>query len=153
MRETNYLSVVLQPFVADWGTEITVVPVIDQLLLTRRVAVFEQNEHMQPAGAYAGICSNDFDFGPLDEYLMWNLNDSTPKERYLLGCNCSIAGCWPFVGTISKKDDFVIWDHFRQPFRKEWDYSSFGPFIFEAEPYMKAVEAIRTLIRQLDKNK
>jgi hypothetical protein len=79
MKLVSILSVVLEPLVADWGTTITLVPVIDHLLLTRRVGVFERNERLRPAGAYAGLSYHDSLFGPLDEYLMWNLTDGSPQ--------------------------------------------------------------------------
>jgi hypothetical protein len=36
----------------------------------------------------------------------------------------------------------VVWDTFKQPHRTLQDYSDFGPFVFNAEQYTKAVVEI-----------
>jgi hypothetical protein len=58
---------------------------------------------------------------------------------YLLACQCGEVGCWPLTARISTSSELVIWDSFQQSHRRERDYSSFGPFIFEAYQYRKAV--------------
>jgi hypothetical protein len=62
------------------------------------------------------------------------------KGHYLLGCgDCGELGCWPLQGRIGRKGNIVIWDSFSQPHRPLRDYSNFGPFLFDLEPYRTAV--------------
>jgi hypothetical protein len=70
---------------------------------------------------------------------MWDKVLGTPRERYLLGCNCGTAGCWPLFARVSLVGGLFTWDKFRQPFRRGQDYSSFGPFVFEVDQYVSAV--------------
>jgi hypothetical protein len=87
---------------------------------------------------------------PANEYLMWNLETGFPCERRLLGCNCSVADCWPLLATISLADGLVVWNQFRQPFRQEQDYSAFGPFVFDHNQYVNAVQELLVKISTID---
>ena len=55
--------------------------------------------------------------------------------HWLLGCDCGEAGCWPLEDRIVRSDRQITWEQFKQPFRPERDYSSFGPFRFDIEQY------------------
>jgi hypothetical protein len=62
------------------------------------------------------------------------------KGIYLLGCACGEVGCWPFIASVYHKDDSISWDGFVQPYRRERDYSEFGPFTFSRVQYEDAVK-------------
>jgi hypothetical protein len=62
--------------------------------------------------------------------------------RYLLGCQCGEVGCWPLAARIVKTGNTMVWDMFRQEHRPDRDYSSFGPFTFDAEQYKTVINEI-----------
>lgn len=53
----------------------------------------------------------------------------------ILGCVCGTPECWPLVARISVGTPEVRWHEFGQPWRPEWSYRGFGPFVFRREQY------------------
>lgn len=51
----------------------------------------------------------------------------------VLGCDCGIASCWPFLVRIETEDSVVRWSDFAQ-FHRDWDYD-LGPFCFSRDAY------------------
>jgi len=65
---------------------------------------------------------------------------SDPELRHpggivLMGCDCGVVGCWPLVCRLRIRDQRIVWDSFRQPFRPKWDHGELGPFIFHRVAY------------------
>jgi hypothetical protein len=119
--------------------ELSLTPLLSGTPLTELVLSFEREHSFEPAGGYAGL-PNWSSYGPLERYFMGESDDEFfAKGCYLLECNCGIVGCWPLLAHIEAKGNLVIWDSFRQPHRPLRDYSEFGPFVFELEPYRTAV--------------
>jgi hypothetical protein len=64
----------------------------------------------------------------------------------VLECECGEPGCWPFLVKITVGEDRVTWSDFEQPHRREdhpgggWSYSGLGPFTFDREQYLRALE-------------
>jgi len=66
----------------------------------------------------------------------------------LLQCECGTPGCWDLLFKIDIEPEQVIWSSFEQPHRGSdsraghWDYSEFGPFVFERMQYEAEVAKI-----------
>lgn len=116
--------------------------------LTALVEEFERERHYEPVGGYAGIVPTQFNFGPLDQYfLATNANPPFADKHWLLGCECGEAGCWPLESRIVTNEREIVWEGFKQPFRPERDYSSFGPFRFDRDQYRKSVIELASTFR------
>jgi hypothetical protein len=117
------------------------------------VAAFERKKGFTPAGGYGPLIPEWFSCGPLDRYFLGNFEPDSYfvnlQGIYLLGCDCGDVGCWPLLAQIERSRDTVEWSQFRQPFRKEWDYTEFGPFVFDADQYLQTVTALRDEIALL----
>ena len=126
------------------------VPAISGTSLIDLITDFEVRSGFDPAGGYGGLVPQHFDFGSLADYFSCKFDDSSLWTRlggiWVLGCDCGEVGCWPLECKVSIDADRVHWTNFRQPHRPERDYSTFGPFLFDAHPYQLAVER---LIRDL----
>jgi hypothetical protein len=106
------------------------------------VRQFELRFDKNLAGDYMGI-------DPEDAFLPSTHLLGKPTKLYnqfekgkvpILECGgCCVPGCWPFLAKITVKDDVVIWSDFEQPHRPEWSYEGFGPFIFDREQYLQAL--------------
>lgn len=132
----------IQPFEGAY----TVTPTIDDVALTELVGAFERQQHFDPSGGYSGIIPQWFKYGPLDRYFLADFQDDSYFIEiggvYFLECDCGGAGCWPLQGNIRVNGSSVIWEKFRQPHRPQWNYSSFGPFVFDLEQYREAVATL-----------
>ncbi len=129
---------------------LAVMPVLDGVRLTDLIERFERSHHYEPAGGYAGLVPSHFNFGPLDHYFMGaNSSSVFVGNRFcLLGCECGEVGCWPLEAHILLGVQQVTWQDFKQPLRKERDYSAFGPFLFALEQSRKAVIDLASTFRQ-----
>jgi hypothetical protein len=134
MQEICALSFAIGPL-SDDESVLSIVPILNGVRLTALVEQFERECHYEPAGGYAGIVPTQFNFGPLDQYFLAINAD----RHWLLGCECGEAGCWPLEARIVMKERETVWDRFKQPFRPERDYSSFGPFRFDPDQYRQSV--------------
>jgi len=128
----------------------TLTPVLSGTPLTELIAQFEREHGFDPAGGYGGLIPESFAYGPLDRYFMGESADSYWEGEggyYLLGCHCGEVGCWPLIGQIMKTGNTIVWNAFKQPHRPNRDYSSFGPFTFDAEQYKSTVAEIASQFR------
>ncbi len=126
-----------------------VVPVVDGVPLSRLVARFEQEHEMEPAGGYAGIVPAFYNFGALDRYFVGDPHPAfSPNDGKiaLLTCECGEVGCWPLHALVGVHGDVVEWSDFEQPHRANRDYSAFGPFVFDASQYRRAVERLMAVL-------
>ena len=144
MEKKARVSFTIQPFE---GT-LAVTPVVDGTPFPEMIESFEREHHFEPVGGYGGLIPERFKFGPLDRYFLGDFEKESYFARmdrvYLLGCQCGEVGCWPLTARIIARDEFVTWDCFQQPHRKERDYAGLGTFVFEAEQYREAVAALRS---------
>ena len=120
---------------------LSLTPVLDGTLLANLALSFEQEHGFEPAGGYGGLVPSWFSYGSLERYFLGESEEEFfAKGCYLLGCgDCGEVGCWPLRGRIHKMHDLIVWHSFSQPHRPLRDYSDFGPFLFDAEPYRAAV--------------
>jgi hypothetical protein len=130
----------------------TVEVLVDGKLLTELVREAEsesaaQEGHPDLAGKYGGlpwtILSTRLWLGEATG--IWSVLESEKDTQRvpLLLCECGEPGCWPLMATIEITADHVTWHDFRQPHRKNWDYSKLGPFSFEVTQYLAALDEAR----------
>jgi hypothetical protein len=139
------LSFSTQPF----ENAFSVTPLVDGAPVSEMASAFERDRRFEPAGGYGGLIPQWFKYGPLDKYFLGQFEEGSYFAKmgriYLLGCrDCGEAGCWPLTARVDVREGTVSWDTFEQPFRRERDYSGFGPFAFDASQYG---EALATLLR------
>ena len=128
------------------GGQCRVVPVIDGTPLTELISTFEHEHGFQPENGYGGLIPQNYDYGPLDRYLMGDFDPDSHwlnlSGVWLVGCECGEVGCWPLQGRIRSDGQTVTWDSFKQPHRPDRDYSQFGPFSFVQDQYKAAVAVL-----------
>jgi len=148
MQEICTLSFGIEPL-SDNEPVLSIVPIVNGVRLTALIEEFERGSLYEPVGGYAGIVPTHFNFGPLDQYFMASSSDSIfPDHRcYLLGCECGEVGCWPLQARILTSEREIVWEGFKQPFRTERDYSSFGPFRFDLDQYRLSVTELASAFR------
>lgn len=140
MQEIFRLSFAVEPLSSNEPVR-SIVPIVNGVRLTILAEEFERAHRYDPAGGYAGIVPQHFNFGPLDRYFMAEAAGSILKDGrcYLLGCECGEVGCWPLEARIVLGEGQISWKDFVQPFRPKRDYSAFGPFRFDPAQYRQAV--------------
>jgi hypothetical protein len=147
MNKKERISFTIQPV----EQTLAITPAVDGTPLPEIIAAFEREQHFEPAGGYGGLIPAWFKYGALDRYFVGDFEKDSYFARinrvYLLGCECGEVGCWPLMARIKTEGEFVMWDSFEQPHRKERDYSGFGPFVFDAKQYREAVAALRSAER------
>ena len=119
---------------------------IDQTSLIDLLKQFEQplaNREGSPdlAGSY-GWLSKESAFNSLK-----GLENRANGKVILLGCICGIDECWPLLARVETTETTVIWSDFEQPYRSSnhpnsWDYSGFGPFVFDRIAYETELEKL-----------
>jgi hypothetical protein len=140
----NRIEFSVEEYRPDWGGWRGVVPIVDGVSLLTRIHDYEAAEGFDLPGSYAGLEPPDAErvSGWL-RYLMGEIlpeyNEPVSGATWLLGCGCSVAGCWPLEARVTVESDRVIWDRFRQPHRPRQNYSAFGPFVFARDEYQTAV--------------
>jgi hypothetical protein len=72
-----------------------------------------------------------------------SLRSKEGQRISLLGCSCGDEDCWPLECTFCRQDDFIIWKDFLQPYRRNWDYSGFGPFAFQKQQFFSELDMLR----------
>ncbi|GAA1720021.1 hypothetical protein [Propioniferax innocua] len=128
-----------------------VVPHVDGSSLIELVAAFESSQGFTPSGAYGGLIPDFINCGDLNAYYLGRSKIQWPepgRRAWLLGCDCGEVGCWPFEAEITETDGTVVWTGFRQPCQPGWNYSSFGPFVFDAAEYREAVAQAASRVPQ-----
>jgi hypothetical protein len=127
----------------DLGGAIEIVPMIDGGALSDLIHEFELRTGIETtrSAPYGGLVPAHFKFGRLDRHFLGEPASGASKVP-VLGCSCGEWGCWPLLVRIQASSDVVTWTEFEQPFRKERDYSQFGPFAFRRADYDGALEAL-----------
>lgn len=142
----NRIEFAVKEYRPDWGTWYGVVPLVDGVSLVDHVRKFEEAQNFDLAGGYGGIEPTWPDAENWVRYLLGEFfpedNEPSNGTTWLLGCNCSAAGCWPLEARVSVEGDRVMWHSFRQPHRPAQDYSKFGPFVFGRSEYKAALEQL-----------
>ena len=146
MRIDAELSFVVAPLENSRESPNAMVPAINGSPLADLIAAFERDRDFDPAGTYAGLVPQHFNFGLLERYFMGEVEAESYWDRlggiYVLGCECGEVGCWPLFCRVSVNGNSVIWNQFAQPHRPERDYSDFGPFAFKLEQYRRALSTL-----------
>jgi hypothetical protein len=151
----NSIFVSLDPVDAGDGTRYESIQIrIDGSRLQDVVRDYEmpfalREGHPDIAGGYLGldssVCDHRAFFGEVDR----DYGDESDKTA-LMECACGCPGCWPLCARIAVTDTSVIWSDFEQPHRGpdaaagHWDYSSFGPFEFDIDEYIREFTKIKT---------
>lgn len=153
MAQMNQLSFEIVPFGYERCRSVAVAPLIDSVSLIELVARFEEQSRFDCAGKYAGLVPAFFRYGAfLDDYFLGKTAHDdwfgSPGKIAVLGCECGEPGCWPLLTIVGIEAENVTWSYFEQPFRKERDYSQFGPFVFDRSEYVEAVSAVGAKVRQ-----
>ena len=125
---------------------------IDGKSLVAKLKAFEtpfaQAEgHPNIAGGYSGLPASSY-LLPSRHFFGEQPHPKTREARVeLLGCgDCGEMGCWPILARIDVEKDCVTWSNFQQPHRSGrgksavWDYSHFGPFVFDRAQYEEALQ-------------
>lgn len=81
----------------------------------------------------------------LAEHVDLSLDES---GSLLYSCVCGEWGCWPFYACDKEEGDTIVWDKFKQWHRPEWDYSNFGPFVFDKKQYCEQLRKLQELIKE-----
>lgn len=125
-----------------------ITPYVNGMSLVDLVGEFEAAARYRPSGGYGGIVPDYFTLGPLQAYYLGEGIDQWPSSgsAWLLGCDCGEAGCWPLAVQVNTTPDHVTWSGFSQPHRPQWDYTAFGPFVFERVGYEHAVAELAELL-------
>ena len=125
---------------------LTVVPYVDGIDLRVSITEYERLRAFDPAGGYAGIVPEFFNFGDLADYYRGATDHSywgKIGKIAVLGCECGEVGCWPLYAQVQASEETISWSVFEQPHRRERDYSEFGPFQFRRSQYESAVDAMK----------
>lgn len=124
------------------GGPLVVTPQVEGETLVALVRGFEEASGFSPSGAYSGLIPRYFKFGNLRRYFLGHEDQQwpSPDHLWLLGCHCDEVGCWPLEARVIALHDTVTWTEFRQPNKPQWDYTGFGPFVFERTQYERVVE-------------
>jgi hypothetical protein len=111
----------------------------------------EREGHPDLAGTYTNIAarvlrppSMHLDGKPEDDWY-------TYKGRVeVLSCGaCGGSWCWPLSVRIEVRQESIVWRDFVQPHRDDpciqpvWDYSGFGPFMFDRAEYEQEIKRLR----------
>ena len=119
---------------------------IGGLSLIDLVGKYEGARGYGPAGGY-GFCPARWTLPPSRHFLGEPEFPGPHGKVELLLCNCQSVGCWDFRGRIHVTAEHVGWSDFEQVHRLpgaaggHWDYSGFGPFMFERKQYEAALAA------------
>ncbi|WP_083811508.1 hypothetical protein [Asticcacaulis biprosthecium] len=127
---------------------IVITPCVDGHRLSDAVTGFERDCGMtDPAGGYDGLVPAFFQCGALEPYFLGQsvapYFAGKPGHISVLACECGELGCWPLNCAVRLTGDLVTWHRFEQPHRPKRDYSSFGPFVFNLEPYRQTLQALQ----------
>ena len=147
----NRIEFSLEEYRPDWGRWSGVVPVVDGVSLVICIHDYETAQGFDLPGSYAGLVPPHAD--RVSAWVRYLLREVHPEEdepvngtTWLLGCGCSVAGCWPLEARVTVELDRITWDQFRQPHQPRQDYSTFGPFVFARDQYETAVAKLATAL-------
>jgi hypothetical protein len=143
----NRIEFSVEQYRPDWGGWRGVVPMVDGVSLITRIQNYEAAQGFDLPGSYGGL--EPPDAARAADWVRYLLGEVYPEDNgpsngttWLLGCNCSVAGCWPLEARVTIEGDRVIWDRFRQPHRPAQDYAALGPFVFDRDRYEQALAGL-----------
>ena len=124
-----------------------VMPVVDGVSLAERVLAFEQEQGWRTeatvGGQYEALILSCAWYAPMNHHFLgWGGTMGSGGKTVLLVCGCGISSCWPLIAHIEADWEQVVWSEFAQPHRPQWDYSGFGPFVFDREAYYEVLEQL-----------
>jgi len=139
--ELSDIRFTVEPW-APSGTLLT--PVVDSRSLVEMVTDYEEGQGWENAGIHEGLVLAREDFEDLPEYLLHGrslLRHLSHGGTVLLGCSCGNIDDGPFFAQVVATDSHVTWLEFENPMANglTWDYSDFGPFVFERDRYEEAI--------------
>ncbi|PYE48690.1 hypothetical protein [Deinococcus yavapaiensis] len=137
---------------------------IDGRDLTDRLREYEvflawREANMHQAGRYAGVPEHHWRAFTTALLVQGNQEGigsllGAPGKVMVLTCECGEACCWPMFARVTLGNGVVTWDGFEQVYRPSWDYSRFGPFVFEPGQYRTAImNLVRTLLPTVQERK
>jgi hypothetical protein len=93
------------------------------------------------AGSYEGIEAGEEVRWPSRHYLDGPTNQWLDDgDTRLLGCPCSVSGCWDLTAQVELTELSVTWSGFRMGHR-DWDLAGLGPFRFDRTEYEQALRS------------
>lgn len=115
---------------------------VDSVPFTDLVAAFETSQGWSPTGGYAGLDTAMRSYCPWIDYFKGYCGSLGHNEEKtaLLVCQCGVYTCWPLLAAIETDYETMTWSRFEQPHRPERDYSAFGPFTFDWQEYIDALD-------------
>jgi hypothetical protein len=123
--------------------------IIDGVDLIERVRLVEQDYDAKVAGKYAGppmrvLLPCRLFLGEIPDNVNWFSSTTIDGTVPILGCTCGTEGCWPLhvAIRIDESHNCVTWSGFVNPFRKSWTYEGLGPFSFQLDEYLRALEQV-----------
>ena len=115
----NRIEFSLKEYRPDWGKWHGVVPLVDGVSLVTHVRDYEAAQGFDLPGCYGGIEPSSENRGRWVRYLLGEAypEDDGPSNgiTWLLGCSCSVAGCWPLEARVTVERDRVTWNGFANP--------------------------------------
>jgi hypothetical protein len=132
--------------VGPWARSgVLLTPIIDGRSLVDLVTDYEEAKDWELAGIHDGLVLDESELSELPKHLLHG-KPSSPHDRGIavLGCTCGVNDCLPFLAEIRVTDDEVWWGEFRYPLAAglPWDYSGFGPFVFDRDQYETALDKV-----------
>lgn len=129
------------------------VPVIDGRSLISRLSEFElpfqrAEGTTKIAGLYDGLPLFNVALPSRHWYGEESVYGLRDGRSAILGCECGVVDCWPFLARITVSQSTVIWSDFVQPYRSIakdrsiWDYSGFPIFTFQRIAYDVAISML-----------
>jgi hypothetical protein len=122
---------------------ILLTPIIDGRSLVDLVTDYEEAQDWELAGIHDGLVLDEWQLEDFLEYLL-HCKPNSPHDAGIavLGCTCGVNECLPFLAKVRITDDQVWWEGFRNPLAAglSWDYSDFGPFVFDRAQFEVAVQ-------------
>jgi hypothetical protein len=97
------------------------------------------------AGGYEGLRPEEI-FLPSRRLLGEPESGTSGEKVAVLGCECGEIGCWPFLVSVTVRNEVVIWSDFEQPHRsgrasrQPWIYDRLRPFLFDRARYLAELE-------------
>ena len=111
---------------------------INGVSFVESLKIYEKPFAGKLAGGYSGIDNYEFD------HVKKGIPIMEDGKFDILTCDCGELGCWSFEAKITESDDSIIWSDFEQP-RRDWDYSNFGPFVFDKDDYKEKMSKVPTI--------
>ena len=130
--------------VGPWAqSEVLLTPIIGGRSLVDLVTDYEEGRGWELAGIHDGLVLDELQVENLREHLLQG-KPSSPHDAgvAVLGCTCGVNECLPFLAEVRLTDEQVLWGGFQYELAAglSWDYSDFGPFVFDRAQYEVALQ-------------